>query len=415
MSGEEAAAAAPAARSPDAFLWVWPLAATLGIQTASSFLLRLIPTIAPVLTASLGLSPEAIGSISSVGTVGSMLFLAIGHPLIRRFGPIRTLQIGLLLGGLGLALLTPPWWAAAYGASLLLGLGYGPSAPAGSDILLRHSPAAHRTLIFSLKQAGVPLGGVLAGLALPWLVGLMDWRAALLAVALLPLATVLLVQPLRERIDVDRDPGQPIGPSVLLSPANMLRPLRLVVSSPPLRGLTLAGCCFAIGQGSLFAFTVTWLVGLGYGLAEAGLVFAVMQATGVFGRVLLGWTSDRIGSGMPTLRFTAVSACATMLALASASAAWPFWALLLLAGVAGVTVSSWNGVHLAEVARHSPQGRVGETTAGATLITFIGYVVGPAGFGLALGALGGYPAAFLGVAAVSLVAFAGLIWSAREG
>jgi hypothetical protein len=80
-----------------------------------------------------------------------------------------------------------------------------------------------------------------------------------------------------------------------------------------------------------------------------------------------------------------------------------------------VTVSSWNGVHLAEVARHSPQGRVGETTAGATLITFIGYVVGPAGFGLALGALGGYPAAFLGVAAVSLVAFAGLIWSAREG
>ena len=160
MSREQAAAAAQPAVAPSAFLWIWPLAATLGIQTTSSFLLRLVPTVAPVLTASLGLPPESIGSISSMGTAGSILFLAIGHPLIRRFGPIRTLQIGLLLGGVGIASCTPSWQACAYMANVLLGLGYGPSAPAGSDILLRHSPAAHRTLIFSLKQAGVPLGGV---------------------------------------------------------------------------------------------------------------------------------------------------------------------------------------------------------------------------------------------------------------
>lgn len=402
------------ARAPSATLWLWPLLATLGIQTTSAFLSRLVPTVAPVMTAATGLAPESIGAIAGAGTFGSIIFLMIGHPLIRRFGPIRTLQIGLLLGGAGVALLTPPWALAPFLANMLLGLGYGPSAPAGSDILLKHAPPAHRTLIFSLKQAGVPLGGVLAGLALPFLVERMDWRMALILVGLVPIATVLVVQPIRASVDRDRDPGQPVGPGVLFSLHTMLGPLRAVISSPPLRGLSLAGCCFAVGQGSLFAFTVTWLVGLGYDLVTAGLVFAVMQATGVFGRVALGWVSDRWGSGVRTLLINALAAAATMAAFAALSAAWPLWLVMVVAGVAGVTVSSWNGVHLAEVARHAPKGRVSETTAGATIVTFVGYVVGPASFGLITSTFGGYPAAFSAVALVLLVAFASLVRSARQ-
>jgi nitrate/nitrite transporter NarK len=52
-----------------------------------------------------------------------------------------------------------------------------------------------------------------------------------------------------------------------------------------------------------------------------------MQASGVFGRNLLGWVSDRVGSGIVTLRAVALtSAAATSIAFALTSAAWPLWA-----------------------------------------------------------------------------------------
>ena len=365
--------------------WLWPLTATLGIQTTSAFLSRLVPTLAPILMASTGLPEQAIGYMSALSTAGSMVFLTIGHPLIRRFGPIRTLQAGLLLGGVGLGLLVSPHWLILLLANVLLGLGYGPSAPAGSDILLRHAPPRHRTLIFSLKQAGVPLGGVAAGLVLPFLVERMDWRIAVVLLATLPIATVLLVQPVRDRVDEGREPNQPVGLRVLFSPANMLSPLRLVLASPEMRRLTLAGCCFAIGQGTSIAFLVTYLVHqIGLDLVTAGAIFAIMQATGIFGRVFLGWMSDRLGSGMITLCLSAFAGAITVLALAFTTADWSFGGLALVCGIAGVTVTSWNGVHLAEVARLAPRNRVSEATSGGAIVTFMGYVIGPSGFAMVL-------------------------------
>ena len=390
-------------------LWLLPLVATLAIQTTMSFLARLVPTCAPLFTAATGLAPESVGVFSGLGTLGSIVVLAIGTPLIRRFGPIRSLQAGLVLAGLGLVLLTPPSWLAILAANILIGIGYGPSAPAGSEVLLRHAPPAHRTLIFSLKQAGVPLGGVAAGLALPWLVARMDWRDAVLLLAAVPLLTVLLVQPIRASVDAGRVPDQPVGLRVLLAPSNMMAPLRFALSSPVLRRLMAAGAFFAIGQGSLFAFTVTWLVdSLGYDLATAGFVFAVTQGTGIFGRIALGWISDRWGSGLRTLRWNALAMAATMTGFAFVDAATPLLAVCLLGGLAGITVSSWNGVHLAEIARHAPAGRIGEATAGASLVTFLGYVAGPIGFAVLSAATGRYDSAFLAVAVAGLAAFAAL-------
>ena len=107
-------------------------------------------------------------------------------------------------------------------------------------------------------------------------------------------------------------------------------------SAPGLPRLAFVGACFAVGQGCWFAFLVTYLVTeLRLSLTAAGLVFAVMQATGVFGRILLGWVSDRLGSGLPTLRAVAVTSAATSLALALTGPGWPAWRLRSLPGSAG--------------------------------------------------------------------------------
>ena len=390
--------------------WLWPLVATLAIQTTTAFLSRLVPTIAPVLTAEFGMAPSAIGHLSAVSTVGSIIFLVAGAPLLRRGGPIRALQIGLAFGAIGVALLAIPVIAIPAIASLLIGLGYGPSPSAGSEVLQRYAPKRHRSLVFSIKQAGVPLGGVLAGLILPALVEAFGWHSTLIFGVAAALTTIAAVQMLRERVDVDRDRRQRLDIGTFFAIDNLLRPLRALAAVPTLPPLMLVGACFALNQGVWMAFLVTiGVTDLGLSLPAAGAVYAVMQVTGIFGRIVLGWVSDRLGSGIPVLRCVAVASAATSAVLAFATAEWSYWTLCALAGVAGVTVSSWNGVQLSEIARLVPRSLIGETTAGATILIFLGYVVGPAGFALLVSATGRFDIGYLTVAAVSLLAFGALL------
>lgn len=394
--------------------WIAALAATVLIQTALSYLSNLIPTLAPVLTTASGLAPNAIGYLAASATAGSILFLALGNPLIARLGPIRALQGGLGIGIIGVVLLVVPSALAQYASSFLMGLGYGPSAPAGSDVLLRLSPPHRRTLIFSLKQAGVPLGGVLCGLTLPALYAAIGLGWTLAVVALIPIATILLAQRVRRTVDAQRDRAQSMAISLLLSPSNMLAPFRIMRRSAMLPRLTLAGACLACGQGSLFAFLVTYLnQGLGLDLVTSGGVYAMTQLTGIPGRIGLGWVADRVGSGLPILRILSVASALTTIVYAMTTPQWSPLALMLLSALAGVTVSSWNGIQLAEVAREAPKGRIGETTSGATLVIFAGYVLGPALFATLLAATGGYRTAFLASAALSLTALAAL-WPGRS-
>jgi hypothetical protein len=71
--------------------WLAPLLLTLAVQSVASFLLRLPPTVGPILTAERGVSPAAVGYLSGAAMIGSMLFLLAGAPLMERVGSVRTL------------------------------------------------------------------------------------------------------------------------------------------------------------------------------------------------------------------------------------------------------------------------------------------------------------------------------------
>jgi MFS family permease len=394
--------------------WLSPLLAIVTVQTMCAFLTRLVPTLAPLLISRIGFSEASIGYFSASNMLGSIAFLVLGAPFIRRLGPLRSLQMGLLLGIFGLFVMASPVFATTAIASFLIGVAYAPSAPAGNEVLHRYAPATHRTLIFSIKQAGVPVGGVLAGLALPPLTATFGWHVALAFAALLTAATILAVQPMREATDVLREASVSIAPASIVSLDNLRRPLNAVWSHSALRSVALVGACFAIAQG----VWLTFLVSLGVSMlrldfAAAGVAFAVMQATGVFGRVALGWLADRLGSARRTLQIVAVTSTLSSIALAVANASWSFEAILVLAGIAGVTVSSWNGVQMAEVAKLAPKGSIAEASAGATIIIFLGYVVGPLMMSWVLTATHRYDVGFLVVAATTLLALLGLRESRR--
>jgi MFS family permease len=360
--------------------------------------------IAPLMMASTGLAPERVGNLSSLTALATVLYLMIGGVFLSRMGPVRMLQLGtamavtaLLVASLGQA------WA-IFLAAFMLGLGYGPTPPAGSRMLAATAPPAHRSLIFSIKQAGAPAGGALAGIIAAPVALAYGWPAALMLAFGVGVFAILVIQPLRPAFDAERNRAQRLGLDAIFSPQAIRAPMAALRQNPLLPRVTLLSVSFAIAQGCLFSFTVTWLVEKrGLDLVLAGTVFAGMQLAGVVARILLGWVADRTGNALANLVAQGFGAGAAILALALLPADAGFWPLALIAVLCGFFGASWNGISLAEVARLAPPGKVAEATAGSTIFVFLGYVAGPSIFATLVSLTGSWTLPQILVAAQLLV------------
>ena len=391
-------------------MWARALGVTFLMQVASSFLAQTMIVIAPTLTDAAGVPPEQVGHLSSMISLGTLWFLISGHVLLPRWGAVFVLQAGAVLGAAGILVALSGSWTAMLAASLLIGLAYGPAPPAGSDILMRHSPRARRGLIFSIKQAGAPLGSAAASLLLPAVVTIWSWHWALVATAIVSAAPALLVEPWRAEIDRERRPPAASLLSELFSIRAAILPARVLLNRRPLLWLSVAGFSFACVQGCVFSFYVTFLnAGVGLSLAAAGTAFAVLQGVGMVARVAMGVLADRLGSGTHALILLGLGSCVSSVAAASLGLDLPWAAVLAISTLIGCLGVSWNGVFLAEIARLAPEGQVSEVTAGAMLVIFVAYVAAPAAFTAAIPLLGGYGACFLAAAVLPLLSVAGLL------
>jgi MFS family permease len=374
------------------------LAATLAIQALATMMVLTPPVFAGVAAPAFGVSADHIGVFTAVVYAAACLSTGMAGGPVRRYGAIRVSQVALVIGAIGLALLASASLALGVVGAVLIGVGYGPMTPASSHILMRQTPAARRSLVFSIKQTGVPVGGALAGLVVPILVLPFGWRGATLAVAAAGVALALICEPLHAKLDDDIDAKAAGGSHILTA-------MGLVVGQPALRRLAFASVTYSAMQLSLGAFLVTFLTAHAHmALVAAGLAMAVLQGAGIAGRILWGWTADRLMSARQALSLLGVTIGAIAAALAFVDPAWPLPLVLIVAGGLGAVALGWNGVFLAEVARLAPSGTTGTATGGALALTFIGALVGPPLFGVIVGMTGSYRVAFLVAAAATMVA-----------
>lgn len=372
-------------------LWVIALSTTLGMQINASMLDQSLAIIAPLLTKGLGIAPERIGNLSSLSALGVVLFLLFGSPILARLGPVRMLQIGALTAVAGLLLATSGHWWLILCAALMMGIGYGPSPPAGSRILAATAPDRHRTLIFSVKQAGAPVGGALAGLVLAPIAVTWGWQIAVLVGAAIGLMAAAIIAPVRAELDVERRRDQPLNFAAVFSPRVVAAPFAVLGANRSLLAIAFLAFSFALVQGSLFSFSVTYLVtDRGLHLSDAAFAYATMQACGALARVALGWLADRTGTPARNLTIQAMAAAVLVAIYGTFPASPPFLLTALVTGAVGFLAASWNGIFLAEIARLSPVDRVAEATSASTLCAFLGYVTGPTLFSLLVTLTGTY-------------------------
>uniref|UniRef100_A0A9E8CLN7 MFS transporter n=1 Tax=Bosea sp. NBC_00436 TaxID=2969620 RepID=A0A9E8CLN7_9HYPH len=395
-------------------LWGSALSATLLVQVVSSFAGAAIPLLGPLLTLRWGLAPESIGYVSAVVSTGICWFLACGNPMLDHHGPVRALQIGLAFVAAGLLLLSQPFGPIGFVGALMLGLGLAPNTPAGSQILMRTAPADHRTLVFSVKQAGVPLGGAIAGFAIAPLVLGLGFTGALWTVIAVVLVSALTVQPFRKSLDAEKGTQNRAWARMFLSPSSLARSARVLGSHASLPMLTALGVSFSITQACITAFTATYMVTRhGKTLAEAGHLVATLLVASTIARIFFGWLADRMGSGLHLLCLLALAAGATITLLIGTAGTSP-WLIYFCMALVGATSMGWNGVHMAELARVSPSALIGDVTSGASLFGFVGSICGPLAFAVLANRTGSFDWPFLMVAGQLAVSGAFALWYLRR-
>ncbi len=379
----------------------WPLAAMLATQALATMAAYSLPAVAPAVAIDLGVPGALVGVfISTVYGVG-ILSALLSPGFILRYGAVRVSQT-VLLATLAMLL------AAAAGSvgsialgAVLLGLAYGATAPASTHLLVPRTPPAVINLVLSLRQIGVPLGGVLAGLAMVPLTLAIGWRDALLLQAMPVFALLLLIQIPRQRWDREREPGRRILHRRLAAPLLLLR------ESGAIRRLAFASFVYSGLQLCFISFMTVHLTSrAGFGLIVAGQALAVYQLAGAVSRPIWGWLADRFIPARVLLAAQGVVMCAAaMLAGRFAPEASQAWVLSVCA-VAGATASGFTGIAYAEWARLGNARRTEATGLGAGMM-FTGVMVMPSAFSAAVALSGDYVVAYS--AAGLLAAVSGLM------
>lgn len=279
-------------------------------------------------------------------------------------------------------------------SAVVLGCGYGAAAPASTHLLVPHTPRSVFNLVMSLRQIGVPLGGVFAALILPPLVPILGWRGALLAELVPVFLLIASMEVPRRRWDADRDPRVRPWGRALLQPFVLLRDRRI---------LRLSASCFIFSglQLCFVAFmTVHLTTVVKFDLIRAGQMLATYQLAGSISRPIWGWVADRYLTPMRTLGVHGVGMAGAAVLAGQFGANWSAGEIFAVVLLAGCTAGGYTGVAYAVYAALGGARRT-EATGLGTALMFSGGLLIPPLFGAST-LLFGYATTYRAIGALAL-------------
>jgi MFS family permease len=358
---------------------------------AGTFSIVAIGTLAPELESDLGLSRAEVGFLTSLVFIGSMLSSRRAGTFTDSFGAARVLGLALLAFAASMAVAAvAPDAAVLMLAVLGAGIAYGGVNPP-TNVVVAGRLARRLGFFLSLKQSGVPLGGLLAGVILPPVAVAFSWRWSLGVAALVCLASAALTPLLRNA-------------AVLRSPAG--RPRGLTGDRRRLLVVGAFGFVMSGTQWTFLTYLSLYLTGThGFSLAEAGLALALAQGLGAAGRLLWGHLSDSDGRRVHILLVMAGLALVSLTLMASDPGTVAIWPVV---AVSGFAIVGWNGAYTALVAERAGPGRVGRASGEALFFVFGGAVAMPPLLGLLADATGSWQSLWAVAAAAVAVAGIGL-------
>ncbi len=400
---------------------LWPLIVTTAMQTLATMAVFAIPALAPAIGRDLAVNGVLAGYFVSLvyGTGIASSLLAAGA--IHRFGAVRVCQ-AVLATALAMLLISASGSLAAFAiGAIVLGSTYGATAPVSTHLLVPRTPPQIINLVLSIRQIGVPMGGVLAALLMPPLALRVGWQTALLMLAV-PVAVLMLALELpRRRWDRPDDhpadlparaTGRVRGSVVTIEAARDV--LNLLRASGELRRLSAASFVFSGVQLSFVAFLTVQLTSrAGFGLVAAGQALALYQLAGMLCRPVWGWLADGKHGAHRLIVLQGVAMGLLVGAAGHFGPHWPVPLIFAACALAGATANGFTGLGYAEFARIGGARRTEATGLGSAAM-FSGVLVLPSLGALVVSLTGSYVIAFTALGVLAVAAALMLALSARS-
>jgi predicted MFS family arabinose efflux permease len=355
----------------------------------------------PLVVTDLELSRTTFGALATLAYAVAAVGSAVLGRQVDRHGERAVLAV--LFCGAGMALLigaVAQSYAWLCGAVVLSGVVQSLSNPVTNRLVTAHAAPGSRGVLMGVKQSGVQMAQVVAGLALPGLALVVGWRGALGLSAILAAGGLALA--------LRNVPRRPAGPAtVTRAPA------------PPLPTAVWWLAAYALLTGAALQAANVYLPLFGYEaldlpVAVAGLTAAVVGGVGLVGRIAWGRAADRMPSPHRVLVWLSTGAAAgAAIVLVSGAASAP--ALLWVgAAVLGATAIPTNVVLMLTVVRVVPRAVVGRASGLLAVGLYAGFAAGPVSFGLLVDSTSSYGVAWTAVCCAHLAAAVlTLLWRRR--
>ena len=256
-----------------------------GYNTAGVFFTPVIRTF--------GWSRARMSTLQTALAVAAGVSIPLIGWLLDRIEARITMAAGAAMAGCGFITASLahsyPVMIAAY---LLIGLGIGAATLLPCSMVVANWFGARRGLAMGLAMAGTSAGGMVMTLVSDRAIRFAGWRFGYLVLAVPAFVIVIPLVLLLVRTRPERGEGLTVADS-----ARALAGLEVgeAVAGRSFWLMALGVLCFSFSVSGTNLHAVPYLIGIGYAPARAAVVLSLGLAFGALGKLLIGWTADRVG------------------------------------------------------------------------------------------------------------------------
>ncbi|MGK8829513.1 MFS transporter [Bacillus paranthracis] len=360
------------------YKWVMLIVATIA-QTTATLITYGVGVFALFWKEEYALTNTESGLLVSVVNVGPLFCMLFVGRLLDQYNEKILISISsFLLGSLLLLTNIVNGFNGLLFVLLLIGMFYSVSQPGGSKVILKWFRKENRGLAMGIRQAGIPIGGALAGVLIPFLTVQYNMTYAINSIACICIIGGLLFFMFYKEPYVQEEARK--GHNNI----SFWMELKVVICKKELYPIYITGICMISLQMVLVGHFMKFLAGEQLITSiVAGTVFSVMFFSGMIGRIALAAISDVLYKGNRRIPlFIAVCASIGLILLLVMNIHTIMSGVLYsVSALLGFFSIGWFSLFIAEVAELASEESVGITVSVALTLNQIAIIVAPVLFG----------------------------------
>lgn len=341
------------------------------------------------------LSDMQMGLLLTAVNIGPLFCMLVAGRLLDQYNEKLLMGMGsILLGGSLLLVHLADGFMGLFIVLCFVGVFYSTAQPGGSKVILKWFPKENRGFAMGIRQAGIPIGGAIAGGIIPFLSVKFS-----LSLAIYVLSSICIIGGILFFLFY-KEPFHSSSERVCNKKSiSFLQQLKMIASNKKLYPVLFTGICMislqliVVGHFMKFLTATTFISPI-----LAGKIFSIMLFCGMIGRVALATISDRLYGGNRTkpLMISVFVACFCVIAILNIKI-MSIGYICMVSGVLGFFSLGWFSLFIVEVTENANENEVSFTVSFALTLNQVAILLAPPIFGFVVDKCG-YTAAWIGIA-----------------